>query len=30
MRRRVLEFCGGEIRDDMTMLALRVAEPPDS
>jgi serine phosphatase RsbU (regulator of sigma subunit) len=29
MRRRVLEFCQGEIRDDMTMLALRVAEPPD-
>jgi serine phosphatase RsbU (regulator of sigma subunit) len=28
MRRRVLEFCDGEIRDDMTMLALRVAEPP--
>jgi serine phosphatase RsbU (regulator of sigma subunit)/PAS domain-containing protein len=28
MRRRVLEYCGGEIRDDMTMLALRVAEPP--
>jgi PAS domain S-box-containing protein len=30
MRRRVLEFCGGEIRDDMTMLAVRAAEPPDS
>lgn len=30
MRRRVLEFCNGEIRDDMTMLALRVAEPPDA
>ncbi|MGH3408518.1 MAG: SpoIIE family protein phosphatase [Streptosporangiaceae bacterium] len=30
MRRRVLEFCGGEIRDDMTMLALRVAAPPES
>lgn len=29
MRRRVLEFCGGEIRDDMTMLVLRVGEPPD-
>ena len=29
MRRRVLEFCGGEVRDDMTMLALRVTEPPD-
>jgi serine phosphatase RsbU (regulator of sigma subunit)/PAS domain-containing protein len=29
LRRRVLEFCNGEIRDDMTMLALRVAEPPD-
>jgi serine phosphatase RsbU (regulator of sigma subunit)/PAS domain-containing protein len=29
LRRRVLEFCGGEVRDDMTMLALRVGEPPD-
>jgi serine phosphatase RsbU (regulator of sigma subunit)/PAS domain-containing protein len=29
MRRRVLEFCDGQVRDDMTMLALRVAEPPD-
>jgi serine phosphatase RsbU (regulator of sigma subunit)/PAS domain-containing protein len=24
----VLEFCRGEIRDDITMLALRVGEPP--
>ncbi|MBO0808065.1 MAG: SpoIIE family protein phosphatase, partial [Actinobacteria bacterium] len=23
-----LEFCAGEVRDDMTMLALRVGEPP--
>jgi len=23
----VLELCGGELRDDMTMLALRVGEP---
>ncbi|MBO0818454.1 MAG: SpoIIE family protein phosphatase, partial [Actinobacteria bacterium] len=23
-----LEFCGGEVRDDMTMLAFRVGEPP--
>jgi phosphoserine phosphatase RsbU/P len=29
MRRRVLEFCDGEVNDDMTMLALRVSEPPD-
>jgi serine phosphatase RsbU (regulator of sigma subunit)/PAS domain-containing protein len=28
MRRRVVEFCGGEVHDDMTMLALRVTEPP--
>jgi serine phosphatase RsbU (regulator of sigma subunit) len=24
----VLEFCQGELRDDLTMLALRVGEPP--
>jgi serine phosphatase RsbU (regulator of sigma subunit) len=24
----VLEFCRGELRDDLTMLALRVGEPP--
>jgi serine phosphatase RsbU (regulator of sigma subunit) len=30
MRRRALEFCDGEIRDDMTMLVLRVTEPPDA
>jgi serine phosphatase RsbU (regulator of sigma subunit)/PAS domain-containing protein len=29
MRRRALEFCDGEVRDDMTMLVLRVTEPPD-
>jgi hypothetical protein len=29
MRRRVLEFCDGQVRDEMTMLALRVGEPPD-
>jgi serine phosphatase RsbU (regulator of sigma subunit)/PAS domain-containing protein len=29
MRRRVLEFCEGQVRDEMTMLALRVGEPPD-
>lgn len=23
-----LEFCGGDVRDDMTMLAFRVGEPP--
>jgi sigma-B regulation protein RsbU (phosphoserine phosphatase) len=28
MRRRVLDFCDGEVRDDMTMLVLRVQEPP--
>jgi serine phosphatase RsbU (regulator of sigma subunit)/PAS domain-containing protein len=26
----VLEFCRGELRDDITILALRVGEPPDS
>jgi serine phosphatase RsbU (regulator of sigma subunit) len=25
----IREFCGGEARDDMTMLALRAVEPPD-
>jgi phosphoserine phosphatase RsbU/P len=25
----VLEFCGGELRDNVTMLALRAGEPPD-
>jgi serine phosphatase RsbU (regulator of sigma subunit)/PAS domain-containing protein len=25
----VVEFCRNELRDDMTMLVLRVAEPPD-
>jgi serine phosphatase RsbU (regulator of sigma subunit)/PAS domain-containing protein len=29
VRRRVLEFCEGQVRDDLTMLALRVTEPPD-
>jgi hypothetical protein len=24
-----VEFCRNELRDDMTMLVLRVAEPPD-
>jgi len=24
----VLDFCQGELRDDLTMLALRVEEPP--
>jgi hypothetical protein len=24
----VLELCQGEVRDDVTMLALRVGEPP--
>jgi serine phosphatase RsbU (regulator of sigma subunit) len=24
----VLELCQGELRDDMTMIALRVGEPP--
>jgi serine phosphatase RsbU (regulator of sigma subunit) len=28
MRRRVLDFCDGEVRDDMTMLVLRVLDPP--
>jgi hypothetical protein len=25
----VVEFCRNQLRDDMTMLVLRVAEPPD-
>jgi serine phosphatase RsbU (regulator of sigma subunit)/PAS domain-containing protein len=25
----VLQFCGGQLRDDVTMLALRAGEPPD-
>jgi serine phosphatase RsbU (regulator of sigma subunit) len=29
MRRRVLRFCDDVVRDDMTMLVLRVGEPPD-
>ena len=29
LRRGVLRFCDDEIRDDMTMLVLRVGEPPD-
>jgi serine phosphatase RsbU (regulator of sigma subunit) len=28
VREVVLELCRGELRDDMTMLALRVGEPP--
>jgi serine phosphatase RsbU (regulator of sigma subunit)/PAS domain-containing protein len=28
VRDLVLEFCQGELRDDITMLALRVGEPP--
>jgi serine phosphatase RsbU (regulator of sigma subunit) len=28
MQKAVLEFCGGELRDDMTMLVLRAGEPP--
>jgi serine phosphatase RsbU (regulator of sigma subunit)/PAS domain-containing protein len=29
LRRDVLRFCDGEVRDDMTMLVLRVGEAPD-
>jgi phosphoserine phosphatase RsbU/P len=29
LRRGVLRFCEDEVRDDMTMLVLRVGEPPD-
>jgi serine phosphatase RsbU (regulator of sigma subunit)/PAS domain-containing protein len=28
MQKAVLEFCGGLLRDDMTMLVLRAGEPP--
>jgi serine phosphatase RsbU (regulator of sigma subunit) len=28
VRELVLDFCQGELRDDLTMLALRVGEPP--
>jgi len=28
VREVVLDLCGGELRDDMTMLALRAVEPP--
>jgi len=28
VREVVMELCGGELRDDMTMLALRVGDPP--
>ncbi|MDR0342859.1 MAG: SpoIIE family protein phosphatase [Nocardiopsaceae bacterium] len=28
LQQLALEFCGGEVRDDMTMLAFRVGEPP--
>jgi serine phosphatase RsbU (regulator of sigma subunit) len=28
VREVVLDLCGGELRDDITMLALRVGEPP--
>jgi serine phosphatase RsbU (regulator of sigma subunit)/PAS domain-containing protein len=28
MQAAVLEFCSGELRDDMTMLVLRAGEPP--
>ena len=28
VRELALEFCRGELRDDMTMLAVRAAEPP--
>ena len=28
LRRGVLRFCDDEVRDDMTMLVLRVGEPP--
>jgi serine phosphatase RsbU (regulator of sigma subunit)/PAS domain-containing protein len=30
MQQAVLEFCGGELRDDMTMLVLRAGEPPET
>jgi hypothetical protein len=25
----VLQFCGGQLRDNVTMLALRAGQPPD-
>jgi len=28
VRDMVLEFCRGQLRDDVTMLALRAGEPP--
>jgi len=28
IRRQVLDFCADEVRDDMTLLVLRVGEPP--
>ena len=28
MQKAALEFCGGQLRDDMTMLVLRAGEPP--
>jgi len=28
VREVVLELCQGELRDDMTMLALKVGHPP--
>jgi phosphoserine phosphatase RsbU/P len=30
MQTLVLEFSAAELRDDMTMIVLRVGEPPDS
>ncbi len=30
MQRLLLEFCGGVLLDDITMLALRVGEPPEA
>jgi len=29
MEEVVLEICGGELRDNVTMLALRAGEAPD-
>ena len=28
VRELALEFCRGELRDDLTMLAVRASEPP--
>jgi hypothetical protein len=28
VRELALEFCRGELRDDLTMLAVRAGEPP--